>query len=89
MTNNQTTDVKPRKQVLTPPGKPVSKEEGGSVTPRGKNIEVVFDKIYGLYVIQFTEGGPVPKELSGKWTEEQRAQQAIELYLQKYWKNRV
>lgn len=80
--------TKTRKRVLTPPGKPVPKEKDGNITPKGKNIKVVFDKRYGLYVIQFTEGGATPKELSGKWTEEKRALQAIKQYLEKYWKSR-
>ena len=72
----------------TPPGKPVAKE-GNFITPRGKDIKVVFDKKYGLYMISFPGGGALPAFLSGKYTEEKRAREAIEQYLKVYWKNRT
>ena len=77
-----------RKQVLTPPGKPEVKEGMDAVTPRGKDIRIAFDKRVCMYKIVFPDGGAVPKELSGHWTEESRAKTAIDLYLDKYWKNR-
>jgi len=45
--------------------------------------------MYGLYTIEIVEGGVLPKELSGKWTEEKRAKEAVERYLEIYWKNRT
>lgn len=78
----------PRKQVLTPPGKPEVKEKMEGVTPRGANIKIDFDKRFGMFKIVFSDGGTVPKELTGMWTEEARAKTAVKLYLDNYWKNR-
>ena len=76
-------EKKTRKRVLTPKGKPVPKDKDSYVTPKGADIEVVFDKRFGLYMVNFPSGGKVPKELSGKWTEESRLRVAIESYLAK------
>jgi len=75
--------------VLTPPGKPEPSEDAVAVTPRGKDIKIVFDKQYAMYLISFPDGGELPPELRGKWTEESRAKTAIDLYLAKYWTNRT
>lgn len=95
MEDNQTSEDKsydpnaPRKQVLTPPGKPEPSEGAEAVTPRGKDIKIGFDKRFGMYKIIFPDGGVLPPELEGRWTEEVRAKVAIEAYLQSYWKNRT
>ena len=95
MEDNQTSEDKsydpkaPRKKILTPPGKPEVKESMDAVTPRGKDIKIGFDKRYGMYKVVFPDGGALPKELSGRWTEEARALTAIEMYLANYWKNRT
>jgi hypothetical protein len=83
-----TAGSKPRKRVLTPPEKPQPKDEDSFVTPRGMDIEIRQDKIYGLYYIVFTGGGPLPRELQGKFTERSRAEFVIESYLANYWKGR-
>ena len=91
MEDNQTSEDKPtfKKVTLIPPGKPEIKEGMEAVTPRGKDIKIAFDKRYGMYKIVFPDGGALPKELSGRWTEEARALTAIEVYLANYWKNRT
>ncbi len=96
MEDNQTSEDKtpydpkaPRKQELTPPGKPEPSEGAIAVTPRGKDIKIGFDKRFGMYTVVFPDGGQVPKELSGKWTEEKRCRSAIDTYLANYWKNRT
>ena len=86
MQPNRTTVGRPRKQTLVPPGKPVAKEDG-FVTPRGANIEVKFTNT-GLYYVVFTDGGIMPPELSGKWTDRGKAEEAINKYLNEYWKDR-
>lgn len=83
---NQTTVGKPRKQVLTPPDKPIVKEDS-FVTPRGANIDIRFTNT-GLYYVVFTDGGVLPSELSGKWTDRTLAEEAVKKYLDKYWKGR-
>ena len=94
MEDNQTSEDKaydpkaPRKKVLTPLGKPEAKE-GEHITPRGKDIKVGFDKQYGLYKIIFPDGGALPEELQGRFTEEKRAHGAVKAYLLTYWKNRT
>ena len=86
MQPSQTMAVKPRKQVLIPAGKPEAKEDA-FVTPRGANIEIRFTNT-GLYYVVFTDGGPIPSELSGKWTDRVRAEDAVKDYLDEYWKSR-
>jgi hypothetical protein len=88
MMSNQTMVVedKRRKRVLTPPGKPEPKDDDSFVTPRGGDITIQFDNMYGLYEISMS--GPKPKELSGFFTERKRAEKAVEQYLFNYWKNR-
>ena len=79
---------KPRKTVLTPPGKPTPKDGDTAVTPRGKGLKVVFVKRYGMYGVELSEGGVLPPELAGQWTVEKGAEAAIEKYLRGYWKGR-
>ncbi len=92
MEDNQTSEEsKPISGTTIVPhhrGKPVAKE-GQHITPRGKDIKVGFDKQFGLYKVVFPEGGELPKELQGRFTEEKRAHEAIEQYLVTYWKNRT
>ena len=57
------------KVTLTPPG-PESK----------KTLKVKYDGQQHMYRIYFEEGGTVPKELSGMYTERSRANLAIDAY---------
>ena len=52
-------------------------------TPNGKHLKIV--KITGsaLFGVRFEEGGELPKELTGMWTDAGRAYEAIKLYLDK------
>ena len=86
MQPSQTMVGKPRKQVLVPAGKPEAKEDA-FITPRGANIEIRFTNT-GLYYVVFADGGSVPVELSGKWTDRVRAEDAVKDYLDEYWKSR-
>lgn len=68
------------KRVLTPPEKPV--QTGDFITPKGKNVRVVMDPMgFGLFVVEFEEGGQVPSSLSGKFTGREEAEKAIEKWL--------
>jgi hypothetical protein len=88
MQDNQTmVESKPRKRVLVPPGKPEPKNVEAFVTPKGGDIEIVFDKQFGLYVIK-VGSGPLPSKLQGKFTEYARAKLAVDRYLKDYWKDR-
>ena len=86
MTTNPITEEKPVKRrvekvTLTPPEKKEPSKEGNFMTPGGGELEITFGKRYGLYEIYFRTGGPLPKELQGKFTEISRAEYAIESYL--------
>lgn len=86
MQPNPTMVGRPRKQVLVPAGKPEAREDA-FITPRGANIEIHFTNT-GLYYIVFADGGSVPVELSGKWTDRTKAEDAVKNYLDTYWKSR-
>lgn len=52
-----------------------------AVTPGGKEIELIVDNKSALYRFQFRSGGELPQELSGLFTEEKYARQALNRYL--------
>lgn len=78
--------VESKKRVLVPAGKPEPKNENSFITPRGKDIEVKL--VNGFWIISFPAGGTIPKELSGRFTDKWRADKAVEVYLNTYWKGR-
>lgn len=77
-----------KKRVLVPAGKPEPKDENSYVTPRGHDITIENDS-FGMYRVHFPGGGPLPRELQGRFTERWRAELAIERYLKDYWKGRT
>lgn len=84
-TDSQTTvESKKRKQVLVPPEKKEAKEDQ-FITPKGNDIMIEFDGFYGMYKVSFGKG-PVPKSLSGKYTERERAEKAVKSYLENEYK---
>jgi hypothetical protein len=54
-----------------------------SITPNGKELQILRDKSTAQYKIQFTTGGELPLELSGIFTNETYAQTAVNQYLDK------
>ena len=73
------------KRVLVPKGKPVPKNEGDYTTPRGQDITIVPDGVFGLYVAKWVGGGGgiLPPELRSKFTSDREARYAIEKYLRR------
>jgi hypothetical protein len=54
-----------------------------SITPNGKELQILRDKSTAQYKIQFTTGGELPLELTGIFTNETYAQTAVNQYLDK------
>jgi len=52
-------------------------------TRGGKTVVVYHDKMGSMWSIKFKQGGQLPEELEGKFTSEQQAIQAVEIYLAK------
>lgn len=51
--------------------------------PGGKEVKAVHDKVGTFYHIEYSPGGPVPKELSGSYTDESSCRLAIRIYVAK------
>ena len=49
--------------------------------PGGKNLRVVSIKNTPLFGLVYTGGGPVPDQLSGRWTSGPRAEEAGRAYI--------
>lgn len=52
-------------------------------TEGGKEIKAVKDEWGNFWSIAFTSGGQLPKELTGTFTDQHKAEQAIVIYLAK------
>ena len=70
------------------PVNPQNKPMHPSVTEKyftegGKEVKAVHDEVGSLWHIEFGSGGQLPKELSGSYTDEKSARQAIKIYLAK------
>lgn len=52
-------------------------------TAGGKKIQIAKDMTHSGYVIEFATGGQLPPELSGRWTNFDKALDAIKVYLNK------
>jgi hypothetical protein len=50
-------------------------------TAGGKTVEVYHEPMGTFWSIRFKEGGQLPQELAGKFTHENDARQAVEVYL--------
>jgi hypothetical protein len=65
---------------------PLNKPLDPSVTERyytsgGKEIAAVHDQERSLWHVEFKEGGRLPPNLNGKFTDEKTARHAIKIYL--------
>ena len=54
-----------------------------NVTPKGKEIKIYQIANTSLFKVAFTDGGQLPEDLSGKWTNPKLAQDAVDKYLDK------
>lgn len=61
----------------------MSEERNFNILPSGKQIAIFKVANTALYRVAFTDGGEVPEELSGMWTDPYKAQLAIKAYITK------
>ena len=83
---NRETEIKAKweDKPVNPQNKPVHESVTEAYfTEGGKEVKAVHDDLGTLWHIQFIPGGQVPKEISGGYTTEQAARQAIKQYLAK------
>lgn len=55
------------------------------ITPGGKQLGIYHVKNTSLYKATFQSGGEVPKELSGMYTDTNRAYEAAKKYVSRRW----
>ncbi len=53
-----------------------------STTPNGKELKIYQVANTSLFKVAFTDGGALPEDLSGMWTNAKLAQEAISKYLE-------
>jgi hypothetical protein len=61
-------------------------------TPNGRILGVIRDEIFGFWKVVFSDGKPggqIPTALDGKYTSQNRAQDAIKAFLRGSWEHAI